>query len=415
MAKTDAIIADQMNLEGRTRLNPARVLCISPSRSVLNELSTVLSVAMPGVAAVELTAYPDAAELRRAFGAHAPSLVFLDVTSDQPRALSLIPEAVKIDAAVSIIALLAGNEPQLILRCLRQGAAEFVLQPFTAAQIEAALVKVARTVPKEGPPPRDTAKVYCVMPAKGACGASTLASNLAYQCKRSGKSRVLLADMDPFTGTISFLLKVKSSYSFVDVLHREDELDADLWKAMVSQRQGVDVLLAPENLFDGANDLRDATAVINYARQNYDVVVLDAPQVYGEWSLSQARLSDEIILVTTNELAALQATQRALSYLEAQKIGRSKIRVVVNRYDKDVGVSRDVIGTALQAEIFHVIPSDYDAIQKFLLEGKAAPMSASLGKSFATLADLLGGGAKKAGKSGSPLGGLLSLFSRTSA
>jgi len=74
------------------------------------------------------------------------------------------------------------------------------------------------------------------MPAKGACGATTVATNLAFQWKRLGKKRVLLADLDPLGGTVfSFLLKVKCAYSFVDVLHRSSNLDHGTFgKAMIN-------------------------------------------------------------------------------------------------------------------------------------------------------------------------------------
>ena len=57
------------------------------------------------------------------------------------------------------------------------------------------------------------------MPGKGACGASTIAANLAYHIQRLSKTRLLLADMDPMTGTTSFLLNLKSTYSFIDALY----------------------------------------------------------------------------------------------------------------------------------------------------------------------------------------------------
>ena len=145
------------------------------------------------------------------------------------------------------------------------------------------------------------------MPAKGGCGASTIASNFAYQLKRLGDKRILLADLDPLAGTLSFLLKIKSNYSFMDVLARSSEIDADLWKAMVTNRQGVDVLLSPEVMTEGMTELTDASSIIEYARGAYDLVVLDTGSVYGEWNLSQAQIADEILLVTTNELTSLQA------------------------------------------------------------------------------------------------------------
>jgi pilus assembly protein CpaE len=341
--------------------------------------------------------------------------LFLDAITDQGRATSLIPELARECPGSQIIVLLAGNDPDLLLRCLRQGAAEFLIQPFTPDQLQAALAKLARFLPKDRQPVQPAGKVYSVMPCKGACGASTLACNIAYHLKRPACSRVLLADMDPLTGTLSFLLKITSTYSFVDVLSHADTLDSDLWKAMVTTRHGVDVLLAPELLMEGANELCDAAPVIEYARRNYDCVVLDGAGVYGDWSLSQTRLADEVLLVTSNELPALHAAQRALAYLEANRVGRWKIRVVVNRYDKDMGVSQDVITAALQTELFQVIPSDYDAVQKALLEGKPVPPATALGKRIAALADRLAGKTEPAPKRGSSLGSLLSLFSRTAS
>jgi pilus assembly protein CpaE len=255
--------------------------------------------------------------------------------------------------------------------------------------------------------------VYCIMPAKGGCGASTIASNLAYQLKR-GEKRILLADLDPLAGTLSFLLKIKSAYSFMDVLARAQDIDGDLWKTLITSRQGVDVLLSPEVMTEGMSDLTDARGIIEYARHTYDLVVLDMGGAYGDWNLSQLQLADEILLVTTNELTSLQSVQRVLGYLDANNIPRYKLRLIVNRYDRHTGLSKDVIGTALHTEIFHILPADYDAIQKSLMEGKPLAPNTSFGKSMIALVDRLGGTSEPHNKKGSSLSGLLSLFSKTS-
>ncbi len=390
-------------------------MLVSPARTVLDEVLPLVQHSLPSASITEVARYPEVSDLPRLFGSQPPHLLLLDVLSAREQALGLMSDLSKISRDTVLIALLADNDPQVMLRALRQGAAELVVRPFSNQGFEAAISKLLRTISKDKLSPSHSARIICVMPAKGACGATTVASNLAFHAKRAGGDRVLLADLDPLTGTVSFLLKVKSNYSFVDVLAHSDSLDSDLWKAMIVQRQGVDVLLSPETLFEFANDLRDAGPVVNFARANYDVVVLDAPGVYGEWNLSQARAADEVVLVTTNELPALQATQRALTYLDTHRIGRFKIKVVVNRYDKDVGLSRDVIGTALQTDIYHVIPSDYESVQKSLLEGKPVPPATSLGKSFTQIGDRLTGKKKEPAKSGSSLSSLLSLFSRTSS
>jgi pilus assembly protein CpaE len=200
----------------------------------------------------------------------------------------------------------------------------------------------------------------------------------------------------------------------MDVLARSQDIDADLWKAVITPRSGIDVLLAPEVMTEGVSDLKDASSIIEYARHNYDLVVLDIGGVYGDWNLSQARLADEILLVTTNELTALQAVQRVLGYLDANNIPRYKLRLIVNRYDRHTGLSKDVIGTALHTEIFHILPADYEAIQKSLMEGKPLAPNTSFGKSMIGLVERLGGSSEPFNKKTSSLSGLLSMFSRTS-
>ena len=338
-----------------------------------------------------------------------PNLCLLEMSEPREAGLGLIADLLRLDAKLPIVVVLANNDPELLLRCLRQGASDFLIPPFTSDQVEGALTKIARLQPAAI---ASTGRVYCVMPAKGGCGASTIASNLAFQMKRADK-RVLLADLDPLAGTLSFLLKIKSNFSFMDALARSQDIDADLWKAVVTSRQGVDVLLSPEVMSEGMSELKDAGAIIEYARGTYDAVVLDAGSVYGDWNLSQAQLSDEILLVTTNELTALQAVQRAMSYLDANNIPRYKLRLIVNRYDRHTGLSKDVIGAALHIDTFHILPSDYDAIQKSLMEGKPLGVATSFGKSVAGLVERLAGSAEPA-KKNSSLSGLLSLFSRTS-
>ena len=387
-----------------------KALFICPSTKIVRDLSPLLKHHLPGFSSHELNVYPDRVQIGGVMASESPTLCLLEVSEPLERALSVIPDLLRADAKLLIIVILSQNDPELVLRCLRQGASDFLIQPFTSDHVEAALQKVARLQPGRT---KNPGKVYCIMPAKGGCGASTIATNLAYQLKRHGDKRILLADLDPLAGTQSFLLKIKSSYSFMDVLARAHDIDGDLWKAVVTNRQGVDVLLAPEVMTEGMSDLSDASGIVEYARAIYDLVVLDTGGVYGEWNLSQAQIADEILLVTTNELTALQAVQRALSYLDSGGIGRYKVRLIVNRYDRHVGLSKDVIGTALHTEIYHIMPSDYEAIQKSLMEGKPLAPTTNFGKSVAGLVERLAGTSEPARKSSS-LSGLLNLFSRTS-
>lgn len=386
-----------------------KALFICPNQKIIRDLAPLLRERLPTFSGSDLNAYPARYQLAEVVNAESPNLCFLEISEPREPGLALIPDLLRINAKLPIIVVLASNDPELVLRSLRQGASDFLIPPFTPDQVEAALQKIARLQPAQ---PTNAGKVYCIMPAKGGCGASTIACNLAYKLKR-GEKRVLLADLDPLAGTLSFLLKIKSNFSFLDALARSQDIDADLWRAVVTARHGVDVLLSPEVMTEGMSELKDASSIIEYARGIYDLIVLDTGGVYGEWNLSQAQMADEILLVTTNELTALQAVQRALGYLDSSNIPRYKLRLIVNRYDRHTGLSKDVIGTALHTDVFYIMPSDYEAIQKSLMEGKPLAHTTAFGKSVAGLVERLEGAAEPQ-KKNSSLSGLLSLFSRTS-
>ena len=389
-----------------------RVCCLSPNRSILDGLAPTLARCLPGASVTDVRSYPAEDQLLHAFDGATPELCFIDAISDRSKALGLIQAILRLETRTAIIVLLAADEPDLILKCLRVGASEFLMHPYNAEDLQAALSKLKIT--PAGPDQTKQAKVFCVIPAKGACGATTVACNLANYWKRLSSRRILLADMDPLTGSVAFLLKLQSGYSFLDVLNRVDTLDADLWKGMVTTRDGIDMLLAPELLVQGISDARDATPIVEFARKNYEIVILDASSAYGEWNLSQARASDEILLVTTNELPALLGAQRSVSYLEANRIPKWKVRVIVNRYNNEVGLGKDVVASALHIDVLQTIPSDYEAVQKALLDGKCIAPNTPLGRTFSQLVDRLAGCEKEAPPRTAPLGGLLSLFFRTS-
>jgi len=385
-------------------------LIICPDRGLFLGLTQILAELTPGSAFTDLKSYPARRGLTEAVAAEKPNLCFLDVGTSWDSAVALINDLSAITPSIPVVAISSGNDPDIILRSLRQGASEFLFQPFAAEQVGAALDRLMRSKLDANEHMGEVGKVYCVMPGKGACGASTVALNLAFQIqKRNPGKKVLLADLDPASGTISFLLKLKSSYSFVDALSHASQMDEDLWKALVTNQQGVDVILCPETPVETIA-VHEAAAMIEYSKENYGAVILDVASPHGEWVEQIAKLCDELVLVTTNELPALHSTQRTLGYLESLGIDSPKIKLIVNRYDSNLGLDRDAIETALNLEVFHVLPNDFDAIQKSLLEGKPVASNTLLGKNFVILADHLAGGRKVEAKRSSLLSGIFSVF-----
>jgi pilus assembly protein CpaE len=332
--------------------------------------------------------YPRPGTIAGLAGEQGFNLCFLDVASNEEEALPLISEAA---ATMPVVTMNPVNDADLILRCLRRGACEFVSEA-TAEQVNAVLVSLARLRS-----PADRAKpatVYGVLPGKAGCGASTLAAHLALEMKRSGAGTVLLVDADCVTGSLAFLLKLKSSFHLGDAVRDCLRLDEDLWKRLVAPCQGIDVLTAPENPALGvALDRPAAMELICYWREHYERILLDLPGVAVAGS-DFIPLCDELLLVTTNELAALHATRRAIEWLEQSGCDSQKIRLLVTRYTPATGLKREDVERALKLAPYAVLNNDYEAVQKGVLEGKPVPPGSHYGRSVHDLGQRLLGGDK---------------------
>src|SRR5947208_246702 len=176
-------------------------LIVCPDRRLFHGLTSVLAEVTPGSSFVDLKLSPPRRPLTEAVNKEQPNLCFLDVGSSWDWAVTLINDLNSINPAIPVVAIDTGNDPDVILRSLRQGASEFLFQPFALEQVGAALDRLKRIKRETNSPSRELGKVFCVMPGKGACGSTTLGCNIAFQLQRlNPKRKVLLADLDPTTG-----------------------------------------------------------------------------------------------------------------------------------------------------------------------------------------------------------------------
>jgi pilus assembly protein CpaE len=294
------------------------------------------------------------------------NLCIVDLAADQDQALATIGEAAPV---APVVGLNPPPDADVILRALRHGAKEF-LAGASGEQVRALLDRLELT---RAPSPARQGKLCLVVPGKPGCGASTLAAHLAAEAHRNGGSSVLLVDADPLTGSIGFLLKLKNERHLGDVLRDWKRMDDDLWTRLVTPWRGVDVVLAPE---DPATRCplgpETAAEMATFWRTRYDAILVDAPDARVAVESGLAAIADCVLLVATNELAALHATRRAAALLEQAAGARGRLRLVLNRYHPAAGLARDDVRTALDVEPFATVSNDYDALQRAVLEGKTA-------------------------------------------
>jgi pilus assembly protein CpaE len=362
---------------------PPCAVVISPQPELRRSIIDALEGRARVVDCSDSTVYPG----HDAVLQYKPQLCFIDVgSSDQ--ALGLVHELAGHD--VPVAALHLNNDSDLILRSFRCGSSEFLFAPIAPEDVIEAFERLLRKSGAHSPNSKP-GKIWTVMPAKPSYGATTISCNLAVRLRQALRRPVLLADMDPLLGSVSFALKLKSTFSFVDMVNRGSQIDKDLWRKIIVPYQGVDVLPGPEDpRFENLSP-SGLPAFLQFVRLNYGAVMLDSPGPLSDWHLLLARSADEILLITTNELAAVHSTARAIQLLELAGAERSRIRLIVNRYEKDNGLLREAIETAVKLEVFWTLPNEYVPVQKSLLDGKIVPSNCRLGESMDGLVQRLTG------------------------
>jgi pilus assembly protein CpaE len=339
-----------------------------------------------------LAQYPRIGALAAALAGQQANLCLIDVAAHAEFALLLIGEA---SASVPVVALNTRNDADLILRCLRRGACEFLAEP--AAGPLASVLDRLRLLSAPAEPPKPC-EVYCVVPGKPGCGASTLAVHLAVELHRAGGARVLLVDADVQASAIAFLLKLKSDFHLGDAVRDRERMDRDLWGRLAIPTNGIDVLLAPQDPASRVDiDGAAARQLLTFWRSHYEAIVIDTPGAQPA-AIEFARLSDQILLVSTNELVALHSTRRSIECLDRHLIERSRLLLVINRYTPSTGLKRDEVETALKLAPYALLANEYDLVQQAVLEGRPLGAATRFARGVHALAERLAGGGQPARK-----------------
>jgi pilus assembly protein CpaE len=360
-----------------------RPVLISSSELWQTELRDMLLDRIPADDCLDVQPYSDALDR---VTEHGGNVCFVDTSSDQGRGLELIRQLAQ--RSVSVVAVHSSDDSDLILRCLRSGANVFLHQPLQTGVLWEALDRLESRKSGDG---RTSGRVVLAVPSKPNHGCTTVVLNLATQLRRVRTGKILVADLDEDFGSVSFLCKLKGPYSYLDAFRDCQRLDEELWKRLTVGYDGVDVLLAPD-VPSRPNEVfeEDAVATISYLRRLYSLILLDVPNLSVPWRVELARAADQILLITTSELAAIHATRKTLVRLEAAGCPREKIRLVVNRYVPERGLSREAVEKALKLEVFQTLPNDYDAVQKAAFDGAAVAAASKFGKGVQELSSKLG-------------------------
>jgi pilus assembly protein CpaE len=305
------------------------------------------------------------------------------------RVESLRRVAVLAQAGVPVVAL-GPKDPDLILSALREGARHYVVDS-DGAELRRVVQSLAGTAPTAS----TQGELVAVFATRGGVGATTVAVNLAGALARRHE-RVCLLDFDLLLGDVLPFLDLTGGYSLSDVMANLGRLDREVLDASVTRHASGINVLAQSGKLEEAERIRtgDVRALVDFLRGHYGHLVVDGLSGFDELSLSILDACQQIVMVLTQDVPAVRSTKRCLDLFRQLGYPDRRIKLVVNRYQRNSDITSAVIADAVGLPVTHLLGNDFasasGAINRGIMLQEAAPRSA-LTRDIEALAGVLDG------------------------
>jgi pilus assembly protein CpaE len=207
-----------------------------------------------------------------------------------------------------------------------------------------------------------TGILVTVFSAKGGCGKTTLATNLAAALADHGRREVCLVDLDLAFGDVAIALQLFPAHTIADAVPLADSLDLPALQALLTPHSpGLSTLVAPMEPEGGAAVTAAlVTKVLHLLKQEFDYVVVDTPPAFDDQVLAAFDQSDVVALMATLDIPALKNLKLTLETLDLLNYPRDRWRVVLNRADSKVGLTLAEVEKTIRSPIAAQIPSSRD-------------------------------------------------------
>ncbi|MQA63148.1 MAG: P-loop NTPase, partial [Actinophytocola sp.] len=264
--------------------------------------------------------------------------------------------------AVGVVLIREQINVAVLTRALQAGVREVVpVGALTAlAQACERSREVSRSVTGEpaGEPGRH-GQVITVFSAKGGCGKTTLAVNLATSLAAGGQHSVCLLDLDLAFGDVAISVQLEPTRTIVGGVPMVGRLDSTGASSLLTPyRPGLTTLLAPVS--PGEAEKVPAALVaelLEVLPTMVDFVVVDTPSQFSEHVLNAMDASSHHVLLTTPDVPALKNLRLTLDMLDLLSYPTERRSIVLNRSDSKVGLTADDIERVVRAPIAAHVPS----------------------------------------------------------
>jgi pilus assembly protein CpaE len=281
------------------------------------------------------------------------SLEFVAIAIDEEDEdnISQVAETIQtaIKKRIKVLVIAEDVSPIALHQLLKLGAEEFVPYPLPDGALHDAIERMRRA-----PSAADLAKAAgsalkstgdrdgVVIPVHGlggGVGSTTFAVNLAWELANMSETdgpRVCLLDLDLQFGSASTYLDLPRREAVFELLQDTSTIDTDAFlQALMTFNEKLHVLTAPADMLPlDILGQEDVERILEFARTNFDYVVIDMPSVVVQWTETVLHAAHVYFTMLELDMRSAQNTLRLIRALKGEELPIEKLRYVLNRAPK---------------------------------------------------------------------------------
>jgi pilus assembly protein CpaE len=319
-----------------------------------------------------------------------PDLLVVACSGYSDRALYLIEAAARQRPDRPIVVLFFGSPDGFLQRAFEMGADDLLTLPAPPEELEFAIKKVMarRRGASAG---SGTNPMICIVGPKGGTGKTLTACNLAVALAGAGR-RAVVVDLDLQFGDVGIAMGLAPDRTIYDLARVGGSLDLDKVNDFITDHpSGARVLIAP------SRPDQASTVTVEFLRELYtalrarhDYVIVDTPPGFTPEVIASIDMASDILVVGMLDALSLKDTRLGLETLALMGCDPAQIRLVLNRSDSSVGITRNEAEAILGRKPDAFVPSDRE-IPRATTDGQPIVLAnerSEAARSFRGLADL---------------------------
>ncbi len=296
-------------------------------------------------------------------------ILAVDCGEGKLSALEPVERLIKIYRNITFVLFCDRPSSDFLMQAMRSGVREVLPFPVDAEAIRDALTRIRSKSIMDS---SKNGKVLAFMSCKGGSGATFLATNLAYELACVENAKVAIFDLNlQFGDALLFLTSKLATSSIADVAENIHRLDQRLLlSSMVEVIPNLCVLAAPENP-SSAQDVtsEDVDTLIRLARTQFDYIIVDTGRALNALTIKALDLADTIYPILQLTLPYVRDCKRLTEAFSHLDYPRSKIKYVINRFNKNSDIQTHHIEESLGIKVFFTIPNHFEGVAASVNQG----------------------------------------------